>query len=211
MARREYTPEQRAACLAALAANGGNLAKTARQCGVPRMTLLDWTRDAEGRVTERPSPPPSPPKTPVALEAQELLPAATQALADATEEKARQLLGGLTPEKIKGMPGEKLMVAFGIAVDKMRLLRGEATSINESIDGAIERELEGLAGRGQGAPAGRAEAAGVPARPGAAAVGRGGQPRPVAGGGAGEPGDAPTLPLFPAGGQEPHRGGPGVA
>src|SRR4051812_11842827 len=42
MARRRYSDEERAATLAALAANDGNLTRTAQQAGVPITTLLRW-------------------------------------------------------------------------------------------------------------------------------------------------------------------------
>lgn len=37
-----YTDDQRIAALAALAANGGNISQTARQTGIPRITLRKW-------------------------------------------------------------------------------------------------------------------------------------------------------------------------
>ena len=39
---RKYTAAERAARLAVLKANGGNLARTARETGVPRTTLQSW-------------------------------------------------------------------------------------------------------------------------------------------------------------------------
>ncbi len=38
----KYTEEQRISAIAVLAANGGNISKTARQTGVSRMTLREW-------------------------------------------------------------------------------------------------------------------------------------------------------------------------
>lgn len=43
MARRHYSDADRAAALAALDANGGNIAGTARQLGVPESTLRSWS------------------------------------------------------------------------------------------------------------------------------------------------------------------------
>jgi hypothetical protein len=40
--RRRYSDEDRAVALAALAANGNNLRRTARQLGIPRASLLAW-------------------------------------------------------------------------------------------------------------------------------------------------------------------------
>src|SRR5262245_42537223 len=50
--QRPYDDECRATCLACLAANAGNLKRTARQCGVPVNTLRSW-RDGSGAVPQR--------------------------------------------------------------------------------------------------------------------------------------------------------------
>lgn len=42
-----YTDSDRAAALAVLQANAGNMARTARETGVPRVTLLGWARDVD--------------------------------------------------------------------------------------------------------------------------------------------------------------------
>lgn len=42
-----YTDADRAAALAVLQANAGNVARTARETGVPRITLLGWARDVD--------------------------------------------------------------------------------------------------------------------------------------------------------------------
>lgn len=49
-----YTDSDRAAVLAALQANGGNVAKTARETGVPRVTLIGWAKDSDrqGRTAD---------------------------------------------------------------------------------------------------------------------------------------------------------------
>lgn len=45
MARRHYTDEDRAAALAALQGNRGNIKRTARDLGVPESTLRRWSAD----------------------------------------------------------------------------------------------------------------------------------------------------------------------
>ena len=44
MTRRRYTDNERAAALTALAANCGNVERTARELGIPRKTLAQWAR-----------------------------------------------------------------------------------------------------------------------------------------------------------------------
>lgn len=125
---RTYTPEDKAASLAALAANGGNLAKTARQVGVPRKTLALWAQ----RVQEAtPADATTPPKKGVAAEVAAMLPDASACLADKLEHVANVLTGHLTdPEKIADASLNQIAVAAAVAIDKMRLLREQPTSIS---------------------------------------------------------------------------------
>lgn len=44
MAAQTYTNDQRVTVLAALAANGGNIRKTARETGVDRNTIVSWSK-----------------------------------------------------------------------------------------------------------------------------------------------------------------------
>ena len=66
----------------------------------------------------------------VSTEATEDASAKKQILADLFEDLARDALAGITPEKIKTASVAHLATIAGIAVDKMQLLRGEATSRN---------------------------------------------------------------------------------
>ncbi len=45
-ARRSYTPADRATAMACLAANAGNVKRTARECGVAHRTVRDWAAAA---------------------------------------------------------------------------------------------------------------------------------------------------------------------
>jgi hypothetical protein len=117
MTRRSYSPEFRAVALAALAANAGNLKRTARQLGLPRKTLEGW---ASGRTP-----------TPEALCRQARL-----LLADWYEQEARDCLAAITPEKIAAAGLPELMVCAGIAVDKMLLLGGPCGAAPEARAGA---------------------------------------------------------------------------
>lgn len=47
MASQTYTQEQKLAVLAALAANAGNISRTTRETGVPRLTIRKWLQQPE--------------------------------------------------------------------------------------------------------------------------------------------------------------------
>ena len=47
--RKEYSDEEKVRALAALAAGGGDVSRTARQLGIPRRTLRDWADAARAR------------------------------------------------------------------------------------------------------------------------------------------------------------------
>jgi transposase-like protein len=125
VAKRSYSDDERASALAALDANGGDVAHTARQIGIPRKTISEW---ANGRV--------HPDVANARLEKKECL-------ADRLEVVARQLVD-LIPEKAKDAELREVAVAFGIAVDKMRLLREQPTTISRSADLTDEERLARL-------------------------------------------------------------------
>jgi transposase-like protein len=115
MARRHYSDEERAACLAALDANGGNLGRTARQVGVPESTLKGW-RDA-----------------PDAAAPAEVRARKKEELADLLEAFVRSSVGQLDA-KLAAADFRDASTGIAILIDKMRLLRGESTAIHESRD-----------------------------------------------------------------------------
>jgi transposase-like protein len=106
--RRRYSDTDQAHILAALAANGGNVARTARQVGVPRGTLQQWGR-------RRGVPP----------DVAQLAHQKKAALADRLEAIAYQLLDAMSG-KAAGASLLDLARALGILVDKLLLLRAEA-------------------------------------------------------------------------------------
>jgi transposase-like protein len=112
--KRSYTDEERGNALAALAANGGNVSRTAAALGIPAKTLEHW---AKGERQPRSAQMGELKKGP---------------LADAFEDLARQLLAGMTPAKIADANLQQLATAAGIAVDKMQLLRGKPTGVTET-------------------------------------------------------------------------------
>lgn len=110
--RRRYSDDDRAAARAALAANGGNVERTARELGIPRGTLQRW---ANGQRHPEAAASVSPKKG---------------ELADRLEAVAHALVDDLArPEKITGASLPQVATALGIAVDKMRLLREQPTAI----------------------------------------------------------------------------------
>ncbi len=125
MAKRSYSDEEKASALAALAANGGNVQLTARQVGVPRKTLEVWSKGnccspAVANIRHQ----------------------KTEDLADRLEDLAHQLANAI-PGKIPTADLKQLSVSLGIAVDKMRLLREQPTSI-EGHDLSDEERLARL-------------------------------------------------------------------
>jgi transposase-like protein len=125
--RRTYTTQDRAAALAALAANGGRTAQTAQELGIPRKTLERWVIDRPAPPAEPAlAPPVAPQKRGVAREAQALAPAACSALADKLEEIANNL-ADVIPGKVEKANLQQCMVSLGIAVEKVRLLREQST------------------------------------------------------------------------------------
>lgn len=112
---REYSDDEKAAAMAALAAQGGDIGATARSLGIPAKTLRNWSKG------------------------QHLSPLAS---ATAVIKKARlsdaieDVLWFFLPHFEKKVPEASmgsLATAFGILTDKMRLLRGEAININQQV------------------------------------------------------------------------------
>ncbi len=110
-----YNDEQRITALAALAANGGNIAKTARETGISRMTLREWQGSELNDLPE------------VATVKQQLIGSFIEKAKTARELILDRLVQ-LAPEE-KDM--FKLAGAFKIVNDAARLESGEATTRNE--------------------------------------------------------------------------------
>jgi len=117
----KYTDAQRAEALAALQANGGNLSATSRATGVPISTVKRWRDEPDPRLAE-------------------LGNEKRQDLEESLERIAHALVDAI-PGKIDEAPLNHVSVALGIAVDKLRLLRGEATNIEEVRGSDAKHEL----------------------------------------------------------------------
>jgi hypothetical protein len=127
MARRRYTDEDRSTALVVLAANGGNIERTARELGIPRTTLQRWdqgTAHPEAAANAAPK---------------------KEALANLLEGLVYDALGVL-PGNLASANARQLMTIAAVAVDKMLLLRGLPTQINQHdlsalSDDDLDREL----------------------------------------------------------------------
>lgn len=150
MGKRRYSDDDRANALAALAANGGNVNKTAKEIGVPPKTIENWAKGD---------------RHPEAANLGELkkLP-----MADALELVAWKLLGRIDELSDKG-PLNQTSVSFGIAIDKMRLLRNQPTSINQNdlailSDDELDKRLAAMENRAAKNPDGTGQTP-LPAEP----------------------------------------------
>lgn len=121
-----YSEEQVSDALAVLASNGGNVARTRRELdadtgweSVPaHKTLKRWRENDAAPTTKR--------EAAIGESADQK----KEDLAEVYERLTRQCLGAAV-ERMEEASFKDLMRAAGIATDKMNLLRGEATSIEE--------------------------------------------------------------------------------
>jgi hypothetical protein len=107
--RRQFSDNDKAAALAALDANGGNVYRTAKELNVPRSTLQEW---ANGRVSH---------------DVPELRQQKRQDLHELFLEEL-YAIAGLLAEKRHEATYSQLATAAGIFTDKLQLLTGQATS-----------------------------------------------------------------------------------
>lgn len=121
MARREYSDEDKATALAALNANGGNVHRTAKDLGIPRATLARWSQGVA-----------------INSNVSNLEQHKKRVLADELEEIAQQLAGALAG-KMAEASLQQTATSLGIVIDKMQLLRGKPTAINEEVTDARDR------------------------------------------------------------------------
>lgn len=111
--RARYSDEEKATALAALDANGGNIARTARALGIPDSTLRGW---AGGRGVNEKIP---------QLRAQK-----KRDIAEGLREIAWLLIDAI-PDKINRGSLKDLFLGLGIAIDKLQLLEGKPTERTE--------------------------------------------------------------------------------
>lgn len=119
MPRRVYNNSDKASVLVVLKTNGGNIARTARDTGLPEATIRDWKKSWE-------------------------MDGIPEALVGEVQEQADDILADMERVRYKALqlleaqlPHEKsvrnLATVFGIMSDKINLARGLATSRSETI------------------------------------------------------------------------------
>ncbi len=128
-AKRQYSESDKATALALLAANAGNITRTARETGFPATTLRQW-RDGE-HINEE-----------VTL----LRDQKKEELADLFERVARLYLDrALAPDTVSETKGKDAVIAAATAIDKMQLLKGAPTAINQNTYLTDEQKAKKLA------------------------------------------------------------------
>lgn len=115
-----YAERDRAAALAALEANGGNLSRTATQLGMSRTTLSRWRDDhndptATGHLKNA---------------ADDALPEARRSISDRLRDFIHSALD-LAPDKLEEANLQQVFVAIGISAEKAQLLDGKPTEIGK--------------------------------------------------------------------------------
>jgi len=127
--QRGYSDADKAAALAALAANGGNVARTARQLDIPRKTLAGWPEEHPAGPELATSSPPKKGRPATPPPAPEAIAAAAGSLSDQFRSFVGRVLGLTTDDDIRAATLAQRFTAAGIAVDKAQLLEGKATTI----------------------------------------------------------------------------------
>lgn len=132
-APRSYSDEEIAATLAVLKGNKGNLLRTSRDTGIPRITIRQWAQGKVKRVAKRPG-------------MASLRHRKTEDLAARCREIA-WLLAEAMPGKIKDAPLNQISTAFGVMVEKERLLMEKGpppTEAQKTASEAIQRAADAL-------------------------------------------------------------------
>lgn len=131
---RQYSEDEKAAAIVILKSNEGNCSKTSRETGIPPGTLNRWKHE-DGYH-------------PVTL----LKQTEQRAEIDQRLERVVHELLDVVPDKYEDANLQQAMTSIAIAVDKMRLLREQATSITdkrqlESTDDQLFLRLRNIAQR----------------------------------------------------------------
>lgn len=118
---RQYSPERKLAALAALARNGGDLYRTAKELHIPNGTLSGWVRQAQARG--------------------EPLPQGEVALDERLEQLARQMVA-VMPEKVEEASLQELARALTIVLGTMNQARAgkeESGDVYEKLARLMDR------------------------------------------------------------------------
>ena len=151
MRKRKYSNTEKAAGLAALAANGGNVKLTARHLKIPPNTLKGWVVRGAVSGAKGAEPVRTQEKEAEPHQLTTLVEQAKVGLSELLERAARAMLAeALEPEKIKATPLPQLFVSIGIALDKLANLNDNSPISDEDrvnritalFDGARARRAE---------------------------------------------------------------------
>jgi transposase-like protein len=124
--RKTWGDEDKIAGIAALEANNGNLILTSQQLGIPTSTLHMWSKTHKAGKLIPTNGPLKPDPEAVAKANEEF----RRRLDEKLEALVHQLLDA-APGKIEKANLRDTMVAVGIGIEKMKLLRGEPTAITQ--------------------------------------------------------------------------------
>lgn len=140
-----YNSQQRAEALALLEANEGNILRTSQQLGIGEATLHDWVSQSRD------------PKTPIAEETKAILPEVKEDFLARLVTARDKVLDQLDTQ-IADLKAREAAVTLGILIDKVELLKGNATqrvesvgngeTVNEAIE-RIKQEFESRFSRSQ--------------------------------------------------------------
>lgn len=114
--RRQFSDKDKAAALAVLDANNGNVFKTAKQLNIGRTTLEGWSK---GRGINHDVP--------------ELRQHKKDEISQRLVEIVHKLIDAM-PDKITDANLQQVSTSIGIAVEKIQLLDGDPTERNEIVD-----------------------------------------------------------------------------
>lgn len=112
--KKNYTDDERNLIISVLESNDGDVSKTERETGCPYNTILCWKmgwRHPDAMLLHRDK---------------------GGSLAKAAEELAWKI-AGIIPRKLEKAPLNHLATGFGIMVDKVRILNGLPTTINQDV------------------------------------------------------------------------------
>lgn len=111
---KDYSAERKAEVLALVTANGGNVARVAKETGIAHQTIFNWLKQAQrySHLEQRKQ----------------------TELAQKLENNAHMLADSIADHDLSIVPLASKATALGIMVDKMQLLRGEPTSITANVD-----------------------------------------------------------------------------
>lgn len=122
VSKRKYTDAEKGAALAFLDFKGGNVRQAAEALKIPHKTLDEW---AKGRINE---------------DSAEIRTDKKEEIAELINAAVTDMIGASTG-KLADANLQQVWTSVGIAVDKMQLLKGEATTITKELMSGEDREL----------------------------------------------------------------------